>query len=111
MPDEVAGGPVVSKASSLNFKFSFLNRISLLLNALVTLLSSRGWLVPVQNSILPEKFLGYKNNLVCAPCELFSIHTNAFVCKFPCAKPKISSPEPFSIGAAYYELYLLYAAR
>ena len=54
-------GLVVSKASSLNFKFSFLNRISLLLNELVTLLSSRAWLDPVQNL---ETVLGYSQDLI-----------------------------------------------
>ena len=56
LPDGVARGLVVSKASSLNFNFSFLNRISLLLNELATLLSSGGWLDPVQDL---ERVLGY----------------------------------------------------
>ena len=59
--DGIAGGLVVSKASSFNFNFSFLNRILLLLNQLVTLLSSRGWLDPVQNL---ETVLGYSQDRI-----------------------------------------------
>ena len=59
---------MVSKASSLNFYFRFLNRISLLLNELVTLLSSRGWLDPVQNL---ETVLGYV--LTAIPKRSFSL--------------------------------------
>ena len=49
-------GLVVNKALSLNFNFSFLNQISLLL------ISSSSPIVltrPVPNPILPEKLLGY----------------------------------------------------
>ena len=44
---------------SLNLNFSFLNRILLLLIQVPTQLSSRGWVDPVPDPILPEKFLGY----------------------------------------------------
>ena len=59
LPDGSAGALVVNKALSLNFHFSFINRISLLLNQLATLLSSRSWVEPVPDPILPEKHLGY----------------------------------------------------
>ena len=49
----------VSKALSLNLNFSFLNRISLLLNQVATQFSSRGWTDPVPDPILSEKFQGY----------------------------------------------------
>ena len=49
----------LAKRLSLNFNFSFLNRISLLLNQVATQLSTRGWVDPVPDPILPEKFLGY----------------------------------------------------
>ena len=48
---------MVSKSLSLNLNVSFLNRISLLFNLVATQLSSRGWVDPVQNPVLPEKFL------------------------------------------------------
>ena len=43
--------------------FSFLNRISLLLIQIATQLSSRGWVDPVPDPILPEKFPGYSREL------------------------------------------------
>ena len=49
----------LAKRLSLNLNFSFLNQISLLLNQVATQLSSRGWVDPVPDPILPEKFLGY----------------------------------------------------
>ena len=55
LPDGSAGAPLVNKALSLKFHFSFLNRISLLLNQLATQLSSRSWIDP----IFPEKALGH----------------------------------------------------
>ena len=59
LPDGSTGGLVVSKALSLNLNFSFLNRISLLLISSSYQLASRGWVDPVPDPILPEKFLGY----------------------------------------------------
>ena len=50
---------MVNKALSLNFNFSFLNRISLLLNQLATLLSSRSRVDHVQDPILPWNVLGH----------------------------------------------------
>ena len=49
----------LAKRLSLNLNFSFINRISLLLIQIATQLSSRGWVDPVLDPILPEKFLGY----------------------------------------------------
>ena len=49
----------LAKRLSHNLNFSFLNRISLLLIQVVTQLSSRGWVDPVSDPILPEKFIGY----------------------------------------------------
>ena len=49
----------LAKRVSLNFNVSFLNRISLLLIQVATQLSSRDWVDPVPDPILPEKFLGY----------------------------------------------------
>ena len=59
LPDGSTGGLVVSKALVPNLNFSSLNRISLLLIQVATQLSSRGWMDPVPDLILPEKFLGY----------------------------------------------------
>ena len=55
----VQGALWIAKRLSLNLNFSFLNRISLLLNQVATQLSSRGWVDPVPDPILPEKFLEY----------------------------------------------------
>ena len=49
----------LAKRLSLNLNFSFFNRISLLLISSSTQLSSRGWVDPVPDPILPEQFLGY----------------------------------------------------
>ena len=61
LSDGSTGGLMVSKAPSLNFNFSFLNRISPFLNELVTLLSLRGWLDRVQNV---ETVLGYSQDRI-----------------------------------------------
>ena len=55
----VQGALWLAKRLSLNLNFSFLNRISLLLNQVATQLFSRGWVDPIPDPILPEKFLGY----------------------------------------------------
>ena len=55
----VQGALWLAKHLSLNLYFSFLNRILLLLIQVATQLSSRGWVDPVPDPILPEKFLGY----------------------------------------------------
>ena len=55
----VRGALWLAKRLSLNLNFSFLNRISLLPIQVATQLSSRGWVDPVPDPILPEKFLGY----------------------------------------------------
>ena len=55
----VQGAIWLAKRLSLNLNFSFLNRISLLLIQVATQLTSRGWVDPVPDPILPEKFLGY----------------------------------------------------
>ena len=55
----VQGALWLSKRLSLNLNFSFLHRISLLLIQVATQLSSRGWVDPVPDFILPEKFLWY----------------------------------------------------
>ena len=44
---------------SLYLNFSFLNRIHYFSYQVATQLSSRGWVDPVPDPILPEKFLGY----------------------------------------------------
>ena len=49
----------LAKRLALNLNFSFLNRISLLPIKVATQLSSRGWVDPVPDPILAEKFLGY----------------------------------------------------
>ena len=50
----------LAKHLSLNFNFSFLNRISILLiSSSYPIVSSRGWEDPIPDTILPEKFLGY----------------------------------------------------
>ena len=59
LPDDSAGGLGVIKMLSLNLNFSFLSQISLLLNQVAIQLSSRGWVNPVSDPILPEKLLGY----------------------------------------------------
>ena len=56
----VLGALWLAKRVSLNLNFNFLNRISLLLTSIATQLSSRGWVDPVPDPILPEKFLGYR---------------------------------------------------
>ena len=55
----VQGASWLAKRLSLNLNFSFLNRISLLLNQVATQLSSRGWVDPVPDPILPKTFLEY----------------------------------------------------
>ena len=55
----VQGAVWLAKRLSLNLNFSFLNRILLLLNQVATQLSSQGWVDPVPDPILPEKFLEY----------------------------------------------------
>ena len=55
----VQGAVWLAKRLSLYLNFSFLNRISLLLIQVATQLSSPGWVEPVPDPILPEKFLGY----------------------------------------------------
>ena len=55
----VQGALWLSKRLFLNLNFSFLNRILLLLIQVATQLSSRGWVGPVPDPILPEKVLGY----------------------------------------------------
>ena len=59
----VQGALWLAKRLSLNLNFSFLNRISLLLIQLATQSSSWGWVDPVPDPTLPEKFLGYSGNL------------------------------------------------
>ena len=49
----------LAKRLSLNLNFSFLNWISLLFIQVATQFSSRGWVDPVPDPVLPEKFLGY----------------------------------------------------
>ena len=53
----------LAKHLSLNHNFSFLNRISLLLIQVAIQMSSRGWVDPVPDPILPEKFLGYSRGI------------------------------------------------
>ena len=55
----VQGALWLAKRLSLNLNFSFLNRISVLLIQIATQLSSRGWVDPVPDPTLPEKFQGY----------------------------------------------------
>ena len=57
LPHGSTGARVVSKALTLDLNFSFLTRISL--HQVATQLASRGWVDPVPDPILPEKFLGY----------------------------------------------------
>ena len=49
----------LAKRLSLNLNFSFLNRMLLLRIQVATQVSSQGWVEPVPDPILPEKFLGY----------------------------------------------------
>ena len=55
----VQGALWLAKRLSLNLNFSFLNRIRYFSYQVATQLSSRGWVDPVPDPILPEKFLGY----------------------------------------------------
>ena len=50
---------MVSKALIPQPNFSFLNRIRYFSYQVATQLSSRGWVDPVPDPILPEKFIGY----------------------------------------------------
>ena len=59
LPDGSTGGLVASKHLSLNLNFSFLNRIRYFSYQVATQLSSWGWVDPVPDPILLEKFLGY----------------------------------------------------
>ena len=55
----VQGALWLAKRLSLNFNFSSLNRIRYFSYQVDTQLSSRGWVDPVPDPILPEKFLRY----------------------------------------------------
>ena len=55
----VQGALWLAKSLSLNLNFSFLNWIRYFSYQVATQLSSRGWVDPVPDPILPEKFLGY----------------------------------------------------
>ena len=55
----VQGALWLAKRFSLNLNFSFLNRIRYFSYEVSTQLFSRGWVDPVPDPILPEKFLGY----------------------------------------------------
>ena len=55
----IQGALWLAKRLSLNLNFSFLNRIRYFSYQVATQLSSRGWVDPVPDLILPEKFLGY----------------------------------------------------
>ena len=55
----VQGALWLAKHLSLNLNFCFLNRILLLLNQVATQLSSWGWVDPIPDPILPEKFPEY----------------------------------------------------
>ena len=55
----VQGALWLAKRLSLNLNFSFLNRISYFSYQVATQLSSRGWVDPIPDPILPEKFLRY----------------------------------------------------
>ena len=55
----VKGALWLAKHLSLNLTFSFLSQSSLLLISSGNQLSSRGWVDPIPDPILPEKFLGY----------------------------------------------------
>ena len=53
----------LAKRLSLNLNFSFLNRIRYFSYQVATQSSSRGWVDPVPDPILPEKFLGYSRGI------------------------------------------------
>ena len=55
----VQGTLWLAKRLTLDLNFRILNGISLLLIQVATQLSSRRWVDPVPDPILPEKFLGY----------------------------------------------------
>ena len=55
----IQGALWLAKHLSLNLNFSFLNRIRYSSYQVATQLSSRGWVDPIPDPILPEKFLGY----------------------------------------------------
>ena len=57
LPDGGTGALCLAECLSLNLNFSFLNRILLLHIEVAIQLSSRGWVDPVPDHILPEKFL------------------------------------------------------
>ena len=50
-----------------NRNFSFRNRFTVLISRIATQLSSRGWVDPVPDPILPEKFLGVAGNRIRDP--------------------------------------------
>ena len=68
----VQGALWLAKRLSLKLNFSFLNRTSLLLIQVATQLSSRGWVHPVPDPVLPEKFLGYSRDSYPGPLGLQS---------------------------------------
>ena len=51
-------GPCCQQSAYPSTLICFLNRISVLFIQVATQLSSRGWVGPVQDPILPEKFVG-----------------------------------------------------
>ena len=55
----VQGALWLAKRLSLNLNFSFLHQIRYFSHQVATQLSSRGWVDPVPDPVLPEKFLGY----------------------------------------------------
>ena len=59
LPDDSTGALWLAKRLSLNLNFTFLNRIRYFSYQVATQFSSRGWVYPVPDPILPEKFLGY----------------------------------------------------
>ena len=65
----VQGALWLAKRLSITLNFIFLNRISLLLIQVATQLSSRGWVNPVPDPILPETFLGYSRESNPGPLE------------------------------------------
>ena len=63
----VQGALWLAKRLSLNLNFSFLIRICYFSYQIATQLSSRGWVDPVPDPILPEKILGYSRESTPGP--------------------------------------------
>ena len=65
----VQGTLWLAKSLSLNLNLRFLNRIRYFSYQVATQFSSRGWVDPVPDPILPEKFQGVAGNQTRDPLD------------------------------------------